>query len=187
MTNNLQQTRVAFLVANGFEQVELTSPKQAVEQQGGQTAIVSPADGQVQGFNHFQRADQFDVDLSLDEAQPEKFDALVLPGGAWNPDQLRSDEQALDFVRHFFEENKLVAVICHGPWTLVNAGVLPGRRLTSWPSIELDLRNAGAAWVDQQVVEDDNFISSRKPDDLPAFNETLLRSLAQQFIQSSSE
>ena len=171
----LDGKRVAFLVANeGIEQVELTRPWSAVVDAGGEPELIAPTAGQAQAFNHLDRADAFDVDAVTAEADPGRYDAVVLPGGVANPDQLRQDDDAVEFVRAFFEQDKPVAVICHGPWTLVEAGVLPGRTVTSWPSLHTDLENAGATWVDREVVVDGNLITSRKPDDLDAFCEALI-------------
>ena len=161
----LNDMRVAILVAEGFEQVELTAPRKALDDAGALTILVSPSGDQVQGWNHFDKGDRFDVDVSLDDADPDEFDALLLPGGVANPDQLRIMPKALAFVRAFFDAGKPVAVICHGPWTLIDAGVVRGRRITSWPSVSTDLRNAGANWVDEEVVVDNGLVSSRKPQD----------------------
>lgn len=170
----LKGMRVAMLVTEGFEQSELVEPKRALEEARAQALIVSPQTGEVQGWNHYDKADRFTVDVALNEARPEDFDALVLPGGVANPDQLRMQPRAVQFVQEFVESGKPVGVICHGAWTLVEAGVVKGRTLTSWPSIKTDLLNAGAQWVDEEVVVDGNLISSRKPQDLPAFNRTLI-------------
>jgi protease I len=149
--------------------VELTEPWKAVEQEGGTPELVSLEPGQIQAFNHLDKGDTFGVDHTVSEADPGRYDALVLPGGVANPDQLRADDDAVAFVRAFFDDAKPVAVICHGPWTLIDAGVVKGRTLTSWPSLRTDLRNAGATWVDEEVHVDQGLVSSRKPDDLPAF------------------
>jgi len=170
----LNGLRVAILAAEGFELAELAEPKKALEEQGARTQIVSPAKGEVQGWKHFEKADKFHVDVPLDQADAESFDALVLPGGVANPDQLRMNPKAVQFVRDFFAAGKPVAVICHGPWTLIDAGVIKGRTITSWPSLKTDLINAGAHWVDQEVVVDGGLISSRKPADLPAFNRKMI-------------
>ncbi|HET6698011.1 MAG TPA: type 1 glutamine amidotransferase domain-containing protein, partial [Nocardioidaceae bacterium] len=171
----LQGKQVAFLVANeGIEQVELTKPWKAVEQAGGTPKLIAPKSGQAQAFHHLDKADTFDVDQAVASAVAEDFDGLVLPGGVANPDALRMDKDAVEFVRAFFDAGKPVAAICHAPWTLVEADVVRGRRLTSWPSLQTDLRNAGAEWVDEEVVVDGNLTTSRKPDDLPAFNEKML-------------
>ena len=175
---DLSGKKIAFLVSGeGIEQVELTEPWKAVEQAGGQPVLVSPAEGQVQAFNHLDKADTFDVDVAVGDASVGDYAGLVLPGGVANPDALRMDEGAVAFIRDFIESGKPVAAICHAPWTLVEAGILQDRRLTSWPSLQTDIRNAGGEWVDQEVVQDGNLITSRNPDDLPAFNRTLLEEL----------
>ncbi len=179
MERNLNGKKVAILVENGFEQVELTEPKKALEQAGATTHIVSPQREQVQGWNHFDKGDLFPVDVPLDQANPDDYDALLLPGGVVNPDQLRTNDKAVRFVRAFFEAGKPVAAICHGPWTLVEADVVRGRTITSWPSLKTDLKNAGANWVDQEVVVDQGLVSSRKPDDIPAFNRKLIEEIAE--------
>jgi protease I len=170
----LNGMKVASLVAEGFEQVELTEPRKALDEAGSETRIVSPQAGEVQGWNHFDKADKFKVDVPLEQADAGDFDALLLPGGVANPDQLRIMPKAVQFVREFFDAGKPVAVICHGPWTLIDAGVAKGRTITSWPSLRADLSNAGAKWVDQEVVVDDGLVSSRKPADIPAFNRKML-------------
>src|ERR1700722_2506823 len=157
----LKGIKVAILVADGFEQPELTEPKKALEEAGAETSIVSPAKGQVQAWKHFDKGDKFTVDLPLDDANPDEFDALLLPGGVANPDQLRTMPKAVAFVRRFFDEGKPVAAICHGPWTLVEADVVSGRTITSWPSLKTDLKNSGANWVAREVVVDDGLVSSR--------------------------
>jgi deglycase len=170
MPETLKGKKIAFLVANeGVEQVELTEPWKAVEQAGGDPELVSLEPGQVQAFNHLDKGDKFDVDHTVGEVDEAHFDGLVLPGGVANPDFLRMDERAVSFVRSFFEAGKPVGVICHGPWTLVEADVLRGRTITSWPSLKTDIRNAGGKWVDEEVVTDRGLTSSRRPDDLPAF------------------
>ena len=169
---------VAILVDDLFEQVELTSPKEALEAAGVKTVIVSPRAGEVQGMHHDRHADRFAVDVPLAHADPEDYDALLLPGGTMNADQLRMDEHAQRFVRAFDDARRPIAVICHGPWLLVSAGLVEGRMLTSWPSLQDDIRNAGGTWLDREVVVDTNWVSSRKPDDLPAFNRELLAALA---------
>jgi protease I len=170
MAENLQGKTVAFLVANeGIEQVELTEPWKAVEAAGGNAKLLAPETGTAQAFNHLDKADTFDVDLAVGEAEVDDYDALVLPGGVANPDNLRTHEDAVAFARRFVESGKPVAVICHGPWTLVEAGCVQGRTLTSWPSLQTDVRNAGGNGVDEEVVVDGNLVSSRKPDDLKAF------------------
>jgi protease I len=170
MADKLQGKRIAFLVATeGIEQVELTEPWKAVEEAGGTPELISTESGQVQAFNHLDKADTFKVDRTADEADPSDYDGLVLPGGVANPDNLRMHPEAVAFARGFFEQAKPVGVICHGPWTLIEADVVRGRRITSWPSLQTDLRNAGANWVDEEVVVDEGLVSSRNPDDLPAF------------------
>ena len=161
--------RVAFLATDMVEQVELTEPWKAVEQQGWTPELVSLRPGTIQGFDHYDKADTFDVARTVEEAAVEDYDALVLPGGVGNPDELRTDENAVAFVRGFFDQGKPVAAICHAPWTLIEAGVARGRTLTSWPSLQTDIRNAGGTWVDEEVVRDGSLVTSRKPDDLPAF------------------
>jgi protease I len=170
MADKLQGKRIAFLVApEGAEQVELTEPWKAVEREGGKPELISTDSGEVQAFNHLDKADTFKVDHTVSDADASDYDGLVLPGGVANPDFLRMDEGAVQFTRSFFEQAKPVAVICHGPWTLVEADVLNGRKITSWPSLQTDIRNAGGNWVDEEVVVDQGLVSSRKPDDLPAF------------------
>jgi protease I len=170
---------IAFLVApEGIEQIELTEPWQAVEEADGTPRLVSTRSGRVQAINHHDKADTFEVDEVVADADPAAYDALVLPGGVANPDALRMDKQAVDFVRAFFTSGRPVAAICHAPWTLVEADVVRGRTLTSWPSLQTDLRNAGATWVDEEVVVDGNLVTSRKPDDLPAFNREALELFA---------
>jgi protease I len=170
MADKLQGKRIAFLVApEGTEQVELTEPWEAVSNEGASAELVSTEAGEVQAFNHLDKGDTFKVDRTVDDVSAEDYDALVLPGGVANPDFLRTDETAVSFVRGFFEQGKPVGVICHGPWTLVEADVVRGRKLTSWPSVATDIRNAGGKWVDEEVVVDEGLVSSRKPDDLPAF------------------
>jgi protease I len=169
---------VAFIVANdGVEEVELTEPWTAVERAGGTAVLLAPQAGKVQAYHHLDRAESFEVDELIADADPAEFDAIVLPGGVANPDQLRTDEDAVGFVRTFAEGGRPVAAICHAPWTLIESGVVAGRRLTSWPSLKTDLRNAGATWVDDEVVVDGNLITSRNPDDLPAFCRQLVTSV----------
>jgi protease I len=170
----LSGIKVAILVADGFEQAELAEPKKALEEAGAEALIVSPAKGKVQGWKHFDKADEFAVDVPLDQADAESFNALLLPGGVANPDQLRMLPKAVAFVRSFFDAGKPVAAICHGPWTLIEADVVSGRTITSWPSLKTDLKNAGAHWVDREVVVDDGLVSSRKPDDIPACNRKMI-------------
>ncbi len=176
---DLTGKKIAFAVAKeGIEQIELTSPWEAVRDAGGQPVLVSVEKGQVQAFNHFDKADTFDVDDTFADADATSYDGLVLPGGVGNPDALRTDAAAVAFVKAFFDADKPVAAICHAPWSLVEADVVRGRTLTSWPSLQTDLRNAGATWKDEEVVVDGNLVTSRKPDDLPAFNEAAVSAFA---------
>jgi len=170
---------IAFLATEGVEQVELTEPWKAVEQEGGKPRLLSIDEGSVQAFNHLDRADTFPVDAPVGSAEAGEFDGLVLPGGVANPDRLRTDPAAVSFVRDFFEQGKPVAVICHGPWTLVEADVLRGRTVTSFPSLKTDIRNAGGRWVDEEVVVDQGLVSSRNPGDLPAFCDKLVEELCE--------
>jgi len=179
MAKSLQGKRVAMLVENGFEQVELTEPRKALREAGAETEVVSPVQGTVKGWNFKDWGDEVPVDTPLDEADPDDYDALVLPGGVMNPDKLRMNPRAIQFVKSFFQSGKPVAVICHGPWTLIDAGVVSGRKITSYPSLANDLRNAGAEWVDQEVVVDHGLVSSRKPDDLPAFTRKMIEEFAE--------
>ncbi len=180
MADQLQGKRIAFLVApEGTEQVELTEPWKAVQQAGGTPELLSTEEGEIQAFNHLDKGSTFPVDRTVSHASPSEYDGLVLPGGVANPDFLRTDDDAVSFVRGFFEEAKPVAVICHGPWTLVEADVLRGRKITSWPSLQTDIRNAGGTWVDEEVVVDEGLVSSRKPDDLPAFCAKMVEELAE--------
>ena len=175
MSGRLDGKTVAFVVANeGIEQVELTDPWSAVEEAGGTPTLLSLQAGEVQAFHHLDKADTFPVDAVVADADPAAYDGLVLPGGVANPDALRMDEDAVAFVREFVRSDRPVAAICHAPWTLAEADVVRGRRMTSWPSLQTDLRNAGAEWVDEEVVVDGNLVTSRKPDDLPAFNDALV-------------
>ncbi len=170
MADRLQGKRIAFVVApEGTEQVELTEPWKAVKDEGGKPELLSTEEGEVQAFNHLDKGDTFKVDRTVADASPSDYDGLVLPGGVASPDFLRMDEDAVGFIRGFFEQGKPVAVICHGPWTLVEADVLRGRTITSWPSLKTDIQNAGGKWVDEEVVVDEGLVSSRNPDDLPAF------------------
>jgi protease I len=178
MAKELDGKRVAMLVTNGFEQVELTEPRKALQKAGATALIVSPQD-KVTGFYHDKPGDKFDADTLLADASPDDFDALVLPGGVANPDALRMDEDAVAFVRGFVEAGKPIAAICHGPWTLIETGVVEGRKMTSWPSLKTDLRNAGAEWVDEEVVVDRGVITSRNPDDIPAFNRKMIEEIAE--------
>ena len=180
MTNNqLKGKKIAILATDGFEQSELLEPRKALNEAGATTQVVSPKDGKIKGWNHKEWGEEVPVDVSLESANSEEFDALVLPGGVMNPDRLRMDPQAMKFVRHFVQTGKPVAAICHGPWTLVEADAVRGRTMTSWPSLKTDLKNAGATWVDKEVVADGRFVTSRKPDDLPAFNREMIRLFAE--------
>jgi protease I len=180
MSERLQDKKIAFLMANeGVEQVELTEPLTAVREAGAEAELLAPEAGQVQAFNHLDKGDSFDVDRAVGNADASEYDGLVLPGGVANPDQLRTDPEALKFVRGFFAAGKPVGVICHGPWTLIDAGVVEGRTLTSWPSLQTDLKNAGANWVDEEVHVDQGLVSSRKPDDLEAFKAKIVEEFAE--------
>ena len=170
ISSSLDGMKVAILVSDGFEQAEMTEPRKTLEGAGAQTQIVSPLDGSVRGWKHLDPADTFEVDVPLKNANADEFDALLLPGGVVNPDALRINQQAVAFVRAFVEAGKPIAAICHGPWTLIDADGVKGRKMTSWPSLRADLQNAGAKWFDKEVVVDQNLVTSRKPDDLPAFN-----------------
>jgi protease I len=165
----LNDKKVAILAADGVEQVELTEPRKAVENEGATVTLVSVEAGEFQGFNHLDKGDTFTADKAAKDVSADDFDALLLPGGVANPDFLRTDDASVGLVRDFFTSGKPIGVICHGPWTLVEAGVLKGKKITSWPSLQTDIRNAGGDWVDEEVVVDDGLVSSRKPDDLPAF------------------
>ena len=171
---NIAGKRVAILATDGVEQIELTEPRKALDAAGAKTSVVSPNAGTIKAWQHDQWGEQIKVDIPLSEARPNDFDALMLPGGVMNPDKLRMNQAAVDFVREFFEAGKPVAAICHGPWLLVEAGVLQGRSVTSWPSLETDIRNAGGDWVDREVMVDEGLVTSRKPDDIPAFNRKMI-------------
>jgi protease I len=177
-SESLNGLKVAILVTDGFEQVEMTEPRKALNEAGANTQLVSPKPGQVKAWKFTEWGDTFPVDMSLDSAQPEDFDAILLPGGVINPDKLRMLPEAVAFAKAFFDAGKPVASICHGPWTILEAGAARGRRLTSWPSLKTDLKNAGAEWVDQEVVVDQGLVTSRKPDDLPAFNREVIKLFA---------
>jgi protease I len=171
MADGLNGKKIAFLTANeGVEEVELTEPLKAVTEAGAKTELLAPEGGEVQAFNHLDKAETYTVDKTVGDASADDYDGLVLPGGVANPDNLRTHPEAVSFVRDFFSTGKPVGVICHGPWTLIEADVVKGRKLTSWPSLQTDLRNAGAEWVDEEVVVDNGLVTSRKPDDLEAFN-----------------
>jgi protease I len=169
MANELKGKRIAFIATDGVEQVELTEPWKAVEQAGGEPELLSIKQGEIQGMNHLDKGDTFAVDALVSDADPTDYDGLVLPGGVANPDFLRMNEDAVRWIRNFFEQGKPVGVICHGPWTLVEADLVRGRTLTSWPSLRTDIRNAGGTWVDEECVVDRGLVTSRKPEDLPAF------------------
>ncbi|HEU5372674.1 MAG TPA: type 1 glutamine amidotransferase domain-containing protein [Gaiellaceae bacterium] len=175
----LQGKRVAIIAADMVEQVELVEPRKALEAAGAKTELLSIKPGTIQGFNHFDKADEHKVDKLVEEADASDYDALLIPGGVGNPDQLRADENVVQFTRHFFEQGKPVAAICHGPWVLVEAGAVKGRKLTSWPSLQTDIRNAGGNWVDEKVVVDEGLVTSRKPDDIPAFNSKMVEEFAE--------
>lgn len=183
MNNDLKDARVALLATNGFEEVELTEPKKAVEKAGATAHIVSPEKGKIKAWAKDDWGDSYPVDKTLGEARADDYDLLVLPGGQINPDILRTDEQALDFIRAFVDAGKPVAAICHGPWTLIEIDAVKGRRMTSYHSIKTDMKNAGADWVDEPLVEDGNFITSRNPDDLPAFCEAVVKTLRERVVQ----
>jgi len=181
MENNLNGKRVAILVTNGFEQVELTGPKEALEAAGAETEIVSPAEKKVRGWEgeEMDWGSKFKVEVPLAEANARNYDALLLPGGVMNPDKLRLEPQAIEFIRQFVNSGKPIGAICHGPWTLIDAGAVRGRRMTSYPSIKNDLINAGANWVDEEVVVDNGIVTSRKPADIPAFNRKLIEEIGE--------
>jgi len=177
--DGLTKIRVAILCTDGFEQSELKEPRAVLDTAGAVTSVVSPKDEQVHGWHHGQWGSEVRVDVALDRAQARDFDALLLPGGVMNPDSLRMHPKAVEFVKAFFDADKPVAAICHGPWMVIEAGVARGRRIAAWPSLKTDLRNAGAEWVDEEVVVDGNLVTSRKPADIPAFNRAMLQRFAQ--------
>jgi protease I len=179
---HLQGKKVAILVTDGFEQVELIEPRKALDRAGATTQVVSPKEGKVKGWNHTEWGQELPVDVPLSRAKAEDYDALLLPGGVMNPDHLRRDPAVQRFVKSFFEADKPVAAICHGPWTLIDAGVAHGRKMTSYESIQTDLKNAGVQWSDQEVVVDGNLVTSRKPDDLPVFNKAMVELFAKQEV-----
>jgi protease I len=179
MAQKLSGKRVAIVATDGFEQSELTEPMKALQEAGAKTEIVSPKSGQIQGWKHFDKADFFKVDKTVDQARADDYDALLLPGGVANPDQLRLSQKTIQFIKAFVDAKKPIAAICHGPWTLIDAGAARGRKMTSWPSLQTDLRNAGADWVDQEVVTDRGLVTSRKPDDIPAFNRKMIEEFAE--------
>ena len=182
--DNLNGLRVAILITDGFEEVEMTKPRKALDQAGAKTSIVSPKGDRVRAWNMTDWGDKYSVDVALDRARPDDFDALLLPGGVINPDTLRMQPKAVAFVKAFFDAGKPVAAICHGPWTVIDAGAARGRRIAAWPSLKTDLRHAGAEWVDQEVVVDGNLVSSRKPDDLPAFNREMINLFSRQAVHA---
>ncbi len=177
MAKNLEGKRIAILATNGFEQAELLEPRKALDEQGAKTQVVSPQKGKIKGWNEKNWGEEVAVDVPLESADADDFDALLLPGGVMNPDKLRTEPRAVELVREFFRAGKPVAAICHGPWMLVEAGAVRGRTVTSWPSIQTDIRNAGGKWVDQEVVVDDGLVTSRKPADLPAFNKKMIEEI----------
>ncbi|HEX4136143.1 MAG TPA: type 1 glutamine amidotransferase domain-containing protein [Bryobacteraceae bacterium] len=186
MNELLEGKKVAILATDGFEQAELLEPRKALEEQGATTLVVSPEKGKIRGWDQKDWGKEIPVDLDLNSASAEDFDALLLPGGVMNPDKLRMNKQAVEFVREFFADGKPVAAICHGPWMLVEAGAVGGRTLTSWPSLQTDIRNAGGSWVDQEVVVDEGLVTSRKPADIPAFNRKMIEEFAEGWHTSAS-
>lgn len=179
MADKLRNKRVAILATDGVEQVELLEPRKALEAEGAKTEVISPKDGKIKGWNHTDWGTEIPVDLNLKSADPNNYDALMLPGGAMNPDHLRQDPAAVAFVKAFFESQKPVAAICHAGWMLVEAGAVRGRKLTSWPSLKTDIRNAGGEWIDQEVVTDQGLVTSRKPDDIPAFSKKMIEEIGE--------
>lgn len=179
MNDTLNDIKVAILVANGFEQSEMTEPKKALEEAGAEVSIISPEDKIVKGWKHTEWGNEFNIDVPLKQAKAEDYDALLLPGGVMNPDKLRTLPEAIQFVNQMYEAGKPIAAICHGPWILINAAAIASRKLTSWPSIKLDLVNAGANWIDEEVVRDGKLVTSRKPDDIPAFNKAMIELFGQ--------
>ena len=184
MPNELRGKRVAILVTDGFEQVEMTAPRKALDDAGAKTTLISPKSGEVQGWNHHDKGDRFRVDRNLQSADANDYDALLLPGGVANPDQLRMIPEAVKFAKSFFTAHKPIAAICHGPWLLVEADVVRGYRLTSWPSLKTDLTNAGANWRDLEVMVDRGLVTSRKPDDIPAFNHKMIEEFSHQQVHA---
>jgi len=188
MANQLEGKRIAFLMANeGVEQVELTEPRKAVEEAGAEVDVIAPEKEQIQAFNHLDKADTFDVDKTTSEARADDYDGVVLPGGVANPDTLRTDKDAVRFLREFFAAGKPVGAICHAPWMLVEADVVDGRNVTSYPSLQADIRNAGGNWVDEEVVVDSGLVTSRKPDDIPAFNSKIVEEFAEGIHEEQRE
>jgi len=186
MNSNLKGKKIAIVATDGFEQSELMDPRKTLEDAGATTEVIAPKAGEIKGWKTKDWGESVKVDKTLENANPNDYDALVLPGGVMNPDHLRMDPQALNFVRQFVASGKTVAAICHGPWTLLEAGVLRGKTVTSWPSLKTDLKNAGAKWVDQEVATDGQFITSRKPDDIPAFNRAIIESVSKRVQQGVS-
>jgi protease I len=178
-TEILQGKKIAILVTDGFEHFELLEPRKALDEAGAKTQVLSPSTNKVRSWNHKDWGNEVPIDVPLDSANPESFDALLLPGGVMNPDRLRMNPKAVDFAKKFADTGKPIAAICHGPWTLIETGTMRGRTVTSWPSLKTDLKNAGAHWVDKEVVNDNRLVTSRKPDDLPAFNRELIRLFAE--------
>jgi protease I len=179
MASNLNGKKIAILATDGFEQAELMEPRQTLDGAGATTVVISPKSGEIKGWKLKDWGERVKVDKTLDESNPNDYDALVLPGGVMNPDHLRMDPRAVNFIRQFISTGKPVAAICHGPWTLIEADAVRGKQVTSWPSLKTDLKNAGASWVDQEVVQDGQFIFSRKPDDIPAFSKAIIESVSQ--------
>jgi protease I len=177
--DTLAGKRIAIIAADMVEQVELVEPRKALDEAGATTDLISMKPGEIQGFNHFDKADKHKVDRTAEEVDASEYDGLLIPGGVGSPDQMRGDENLVQFVRDFFQQGKPVAVICHGPWMIVEAGVVNGRRVTSWPTLQTDIRNAGGTWVDQEVVVDAGLVTSRKPDDIPAFNKKMIEEFAE--------
>ena len=186
MPSNLSGKRIAILATDGFEQAELTEPRKALEEAGATTIVVAPKDGEIKGWKLKEWGDSVPVNETLNRAKPQDFDALVLPGGVMNPDHLRMDPKAVEFVRDFARAGKPVAAICHGPWLLAEAGIVKGKTVTSWPSLRTDLMNAGAKWVDEEVVSDGQFITSRKPDDIPAFSRAVIEAVSRGAVQKEA-
>lgn len=186
MASKLHGKRIAILATDGFEQAELLEPRMALDEAGAKTELIAPRDGEIKGWDKREWGENVKVDKTLESARVEEYDALVLPGGVMNPDRLRMDPVAVDFVRKFADSGKTVAAICHGPWTLIEAGVVQGKKLTSWPSLKTDMKNAGANWVDQEVCVDGQFITSRKPDDIPAFNRAIIEAVSSRSSQKAA-
>jgi protease I len=186
MASNIKGKKIAILATDGFEQAELLDPRKALDDAGATTVVISPKSGEIKGWNMKEWGQTVKVDKVLDDANPNEYDALVLPGGVINPDHLRMDPKAVNFVKQFVSTDKPVAAICHGPWTLIETGALSGKTVTSWPSLKTDLKNAGANWVDQEVVTDGQFIFSRKPDDIPAFSKAIIEAVSRGTRQATA-